>query len=279
MQQYLNIPVSLIKRFKNDKKSLELLAMAIIIKQNFQNSTLYDMKHTRLMKLLKCGYKKAAILIDAVSESDLFVYNAAKNCLFAKSFKDRTWKTFGRKVHKRYNAQSDYCKKIERVGCTYSLRDMVRELRNILIENAIDARCRDNSKVCLNKVAKPSSSAAMTQRHIGKVCGMSRSSAGRYVNRLIDEGIVSKSGIVAECIIPELNESTLAEYLRIHPNESYQVWHNPTNGGWSAWKTFGFVYAITSERIKRLFKHVIYTYRFKERMPEPKFSCELDGKW
>lgn len=276
MQQHLNLPISLIQRFKNDKKSLELLALAIIIKQNFQNSTLYDMKATRLMKLLKCGYKKATMLMDAVSDSELFVYNAAKGCLHAKTFKDRTWKLFGRRAHKRYKAQSDYCRKI---GMGYSLSGMVRQLRFTLIENAIDARNRDNSKVGLNLVTKPDGKAAMTQRNIGKAMGMSRSSACRYTKILVNDGIVGKSEIVAECVIPELNDITEAEYRMNRPNDVFCVWHNPVNGGWSAWKVYGYVYSIISAKVQRLFRHVIYTFRHKAHDPEPTCSSELDGKW
>lgn len=276
MTDYINTPTSLIQRFKNDKKSLELLACAIIIKQNFQNSTLYDVKATRLMKLLKCGYKKATMLMDLFADSELFVYNAVKKCLYAKSFKDRTWKLFGHRAHKRYKAQSDYCRK---VGKSYSLSGMVRQLRFILIENAIDARSRDNSNVGSDFVTKPDLKAAMTQRNIGKAMGMSRSSACRYTNILINDGIIGKSGIVAECVIPELNDETEAEYRTFRPNGRLCIWHNPVSGGWSAWKVYGYVYSIISAKVQRLFRHVIYTFRYKSSDPHPTCSSELDGKW
>ena len=280
MEQKINIPVSLIKRCKREgKTSLEMLACAYLIKSRFQHSTLYNVTVTKVMKFFGCCYKKAIKLMEAFKDSWLFIYNKEKSCLYAKSFKDKTIKRFGRKAHKKYDAISDYCCKVlARSG--ESLRETVRRFRYILMVNAIHAREMGNFNVGQNiySVTKPESKCAMTQRLLGNIIGLSRSSGNRYVKRLIDDGVVGKSGIVAECVITELNDETEDAYRLAHPDSRYSVWHNSKNGGWSAWMVYGYAYSLLAKAATFDFKHVIYNYRHTINF-EPTISCELDGKW
>lgn len=280
MEQIINIPVSLIKRCKREgKTSLEMLACAYLIKSNFQNSTLYNVTVTNVMKFFGCCYKKAIKLIEAFGESGLFIFNKEKRCLYAKSFKDKTIKRFGKKAHKKYDAISDYCcKVIVRGGET--LRETVRRFRFVLLVNAIHAREMGNFNVGqdISSVTKPQSKCAMTQRLLGSIIGLSRSSGNRYVRRLIGDGVVGKSEIVAECVIPELNDDTEDAYRLTHPKGRFSVWHNNKNGGWSAWVVYGYAYSLLAKAATFDFKHVIYNYRHTISI-EPTISCELDGKW
>lgn len=254
-----------------------MLACAFIIKSQFTNSTLYNVSVTNVMNTFGCSYKKAKTLMEEFQNSELFIFNEKKNCLFAKSFKDKTNKLFGRKANKRYVAQSDACYKMS-ASEGDTLRKVVKTLRYVLLTNAIIAKERDNSIVTCNSssVKKPSKYEAMSQRKLGNAIGLSKSSACRYVKELVNSQIVSKSEIVAECAIPELNTETANAFMKANPTQRFSAWHNTKNGHWSGWIVYGCVYSIVSADFAKKFKHVIYNYKFPI-VTTPQTSCELDG--
>ena len=277
MQQIINIPISLIQRFKNDRKSLEMLACAYMIKREYQHSTLYNINVVNVMKFFGCSHKKALKLMDAFRESPLFVYNEKKKSLFAKTFKDKTVKLFGHKANKKYKAISDYCYKMVRTEAT--LRMIVKTLRYVLLTNAIHAKETDNSKVTLNffPVTKPDRGSAISQRKLANVISMSRTSACRYINDLVKAQIVGKSEIVAECVIPELNAETASTFMQHNPKQRFFAWHNAKSGHWSGWVVFGYAYSILSKATTDRLRHVIYNYKYPVKLVT-QFSCENDGE-
>ena len=280
MTDIVNIPISLIQRCKKEgKSSLEMLACAYMIKRKYQHSTLYNVNVTRVMQFFGCSYKKALKLMEAFRESPLFVYNEEKKCLYARTFKDKTIKLFGRKAGKRYNAISDYCYKMQESGSP--LRMIVKTLRYVLLTNAIHAKEMGNSIVTLNlnSVTKPDRGSAISQRQLASVIGMSRTSACRYVNDMVKAQIVGKSGIVAECVIPELNAESVNAYMRQNPNQRFFAWHDAKNGHWSGWVVYGCAYSVLSRVTTKKFKHVIYNYKHKTQAINPTCSSEIDGKW
>ena len=96
---------------------------------------------------------------------------------------------------------------------------------------------------------------------------------------MVDNKKVSKSGIVAECVITDLNETTESVYLKTQTKiPHYKVWHNTKSGVWSAWVVYGHVYSITDRKISESFKNVIFNYRYPNVF-EAQTSSELDGKW
>ena len=278
MIKTINIPINLIRGYKRVKNSLEMLACAIFIKSRFQNSCFYDLKITSVIELFGVSFKKAQKLLESLREHELFVYNERKNCVFAKSFKSEDTKRYGR--HKKYNAKADYCRKLQ-VSDGMTLRELVRELRNTLLMNVIHASGQDGFIVSENKKAatKPNVQRAIPQRKFAESFGMSKSSASRYINKLVEDKRVSKTEIVAECVINELNEKTESDYRMTHTSiPHYKVWHNTKSGGWSAWVVYGRVYSILDRNIEESFKNVIFNYRYP-MVIEPKTSAEIDGKW
>ena len=256
-----------------------MLVCAIMIKRSYQNSVLYNLKVTNIMKFFGVSHKKARKLIEAFKESELFIYNPVKNCVFAKSFKSKTEKFYGHR--KKYVAFADYCRKMQ-LEDNIKLREVVRELRNILAICEINAveRAKDNliveGKNNKYHVTKPERMMAIPQAKLGYTMGVSRSSASRYIKRLGNEGRVGKSGIVAECIIPCLNTDTEREYRENHPDQKFIVWHDPLMGNYSGWVIYGNTYHLLTRNDSELFKHVIHNYRRGTSVVQST-SSELDG--
>lgn len=278
MTKIINIPISLIRGYKRDKNSLEMLACAIIIKSHYQNSCLYDLKITSVMELFGVSHKKAHKVLESLRRHELFIYNQKKDCVFAKSFKSAETKRYGR--HGKFAAKADYCRKLQ-VTDGMTLRELVRELRNTLLLCAINASEQDGFIVSENKsiATKPNVQRAIPQRKLARSFGMSKSSASRYINKMVDDKKVSKTPIVAECVITELNDVTESDYRKTQTKTPhYRVWHNIKSGGWSAWVVYGRVYSIMDRTINESFKNVIFNYCYPNTF-EAQTSSELDGKW
>lgn len=267
---------------KRDKSSTEMLACALMIKREYQHSVLYKVSVTKVMSFFGVSHKKATKLLQAFRESDLFIFNPKKKTLYAKSFKSKEKVIYG---NGQYEAYSDFCYKME--SDKSRLRDMVRELRKVLILNAINAVERnqgDNLKCSKQSVTQPLCIGdVLPQRIVGAVIGMSRSTAARYLRELEGDKRVSKTQMVAECVIPVLNTETEKKWREIHPKGRFYVWHSIEHGGWSAWQMLGFGYHISNRKDSDAFKNVIWNYDPTKRkgahLPKPRVSCELDGKW
>ena len=281
MRKIINVPVELIRRTRWNKTSLEMLVCAIMIKSKYQNSVLYDLRITNVMQFFHVSHKKAKKLIEAFKGSEFFIYNEHKNCIFAKSFKSKCAVEYGYRKNK-YKAFADYCRKMQ-LEDDIKLRNVVRELRYILALCEINAveRTKDNLNVGLNQnnfVTKPEAKMAIPQRKMAFTMGFSRSSVSRYMKEMINDKRVSKTKIVAECVIPVLNETTEREWYKKHPKQKFIAWHDLEHGGWSAWIMFGSVYSIINRKDSDAFQHVIYNYR-RDFVIEATCSSELDGKW
>lgn len=272
---------------KFDKTSIEMLVCAIMIKCKYQHSTLYNVTPHNVMKFFGVSKKKKAErLIKSFAESELFVWNAEKRILYAKSFKSKEKIIYGKNGKNKYEAFADFCRKMQ-MQEDIKLFSAVQELRNILILNVINAVERFSgsnlkSIKVLQPVTEPLKSSAIPQRVIGKAMGMSRSSAGRYLAKLENDGRVSKTKMVAECVIPVLNETTQKAWRAKHPKRQFYVWHSTEYGGWSGWVMYGYAYSISNRKDSDLFQHVIWNYDNSRRgvnQAKPVYSCELDGKW
>lgn len=67
--------------------------------------------------------------------------------------------------------------------------------------------------------------------------------------------------MVAECVIPNLNDETTQEYLNRPYHKRFIAWCNPKTGHWSGWTNLGCKYAITNNKVKGSFQHVIYNHK------------------
>lgn len=280
MYKIINVPIELIRNKRWDKRSLEMLVCAIMIKRKYQNSVLYDLRVTNVMKFFGVSHKKARKLIESFKDSEFFIYNPDKDCIFAKTLKSGSRYIYGHK--KKFVAFADYCRKMQ-LEETINLRDTIRELRNILAICEINAAeySKDNLKVEGKNqnysVTKPEDRVAIPCAKLGYAMGFSRSSASRYIKRLIDDKRVGKSGIVAECVIPSLCEESEREYRAEHPDQKFVVWHDAKNGVYSGWVIYGNSYFVSNRKDSDAFKHVIYNY-MRGAVSEQTISSELDGE-
>ena len=191
----LNIPISLICRQKATKSSVEMLACAVMIKYKYQNSTLYDVSLKTIKREFNVAHRRAKRLMENLLQSDLFVYDKERKRLFAKSFKSKEKKVYG-----KHEAYADYCKKLRIITDKIRLNDIVRELRDSLLECTIDSLEKGNFKnVGVNQVSSVETlnDKAMTQQRLAGISGMSRSTVCRHLQKMIEEGRVGKTLIVA----------------------------------------------------------------------------------
>lgn len=290
--KHINLPLNLIRRCKGDKNTLEMLACALIVKYHYQNSTLYNCCNIKnITDVFGVSRNKAKKLMKQWQLSDLFVYNDLKKAVFAKTFKDKTIKYFGK--NGKFKANADYCYKIN-ISQTTKLRDLVRQLREILALCVIHAKENDTYNIHGEKTSiigtKQDWMHAIPQRKIARAIGLSRSSACRYMKNLEKRHIVDKTKVNLVCVISELNEETERQY-RERTRKGFYAWHNTKNGGWSAWVGFGSIYHILMPDVSNGFKHVIHNYKHHATTQSNNakcceksdsglkiLSCDLDGE-
>lgn len=272
----INVPIELIRRCSKDKRQLQCLALAIILKRTYTNSTLYDVNTRNFRRVFHISYATALKMIDACKESDLFVYNEKRNCLFAKSFKSTEVKRFGKRG--KFLAKADYCKKI--TECADSLRDVTRLLRETLLALVVEAKQRESlfghakKTDCDGTNAK----APIPLRKFAKSINMSKSSAGRYINRMAKDGKVSKSDIVAECVLPYYTVEKAAEWMKAHPGQVLQVWYSEKHHQYTAWITYGRKYSVTDGELSNSYQHVIYNHRKRIHTINKKKNADEDSR-
>ena len=250
----------MIKECSHDKLRLECLALSVIIKRTFVNSTLYGINIGNFRRTFGCSYKKAQKMIEAVKDSPLFVYDDKHDYLFAKSFKSKEDKHYGK--NGKFVAKADFCKKIYESANT--LRDVTRLMRETLLANVMVAQQREllggNAKQTQSNGKAAQSKAPIALRKFAKSINMSKSSAGRYISRMAKDDKVSKSEIVAECVLPYCTADKAAAWMENHPRQRLQVWFSEKYHQFTAWITYGRMYSLTDGNLDRSFRHVIFNH-------------------
>ncbi len=260
----------MIKTCSREKLQLECLALAIIIKRTFVNSTLYGVNVGNFRRTFGCSYKKAQKMIEAVKDCDIFFYDEKHDYLFAKSFKSKEVKHYGK--NGKFTANADFCKKIYESANT--LRDVTRLLRETLLANVMVAQQREllggNAKNQSNGKATQSK-APIALRKFAKSISMSKSSAGRYISKMVKDGKVSKSEIVAECVLPFYTSDKANEWITSHPQQRLYVWYSEKYRQFTAWITHGRIYSLDDGTFDRSFRNVIYNH--KKRLSAINNNC------
>ncbi|WP_233247051.1 hypothetical protein [Prevotella sp. oral taxon 376] len=286
----MNMPVNLLQRHRFDKHAIEMIALAAIVKALHENSTLYlnNLSIKAFGELFCVSYYKAKSLLEMAKESELFIYNEKKNCLFAKPFKSKFIITRGKRG--QYKSAEDYVRKIDVVSedsvfvnnrekiTKVSLRKVITLLRRTLLHNVFSAEKR-NELVQENKFSCNRSKAPKSMRCLAKSFGMSKASASRYIKGMVDDKEVSKSEMVAECVIPVLNDTTASEYTNKPYHRHFVAWYNPKSGCWSGWVNLGCKYTIIDNKVSRSFQHVIYNHkkRLSHKVEKPNPLAYLDN--
>lgn len=250
----LNIPMELIKRYKESKEDKLLFAFATGIKCNHRSSSLIDATPEKVMSVFGTDRKTAEMLIDKAKKSDLFVYYEKGNQLVVKSFKSEEEKTSKGRTSFKY--RSDYCRKIERKP--YKLKQLVKILSLTLLFNAVNAIDRDNfPQRSDNFKTRYATEKGLSVRKLAGITGMSKSAVHRHIAKLVEEGVISKTSAHAEMVIPVVNKQTATEWSSLSGGRPFII--NPKDN--SGWIIHPCEYSIYDRSITESFKHVIYTHK------------------
>lgn len=273
MEKYINIPIKLIKSAKTDKRILELIAFAYIIKLNYKSSCLKKYTVNNVARLCHCSKEKAKTLINlAVKNTTLF--SVSKDGLTAKSFKhyrDIRVNKFHQEIYaanvlKLRNEVEYYDKEGNKYYREFKLRDVVKKLREALFLNVVNGFERkdklsktwyDNN---FNYSLCGTQGFMFTQKHIANTLGVKRNTAVRIVKSLNKAGTIKiyrggidiKSTANSDDALKELGEEL--SKVKTSQNQSFCFIMIPNS------------YEITDRRVTNNFCHIIYGH--KKRLTE-----------
>lgn len=190
--ELINIPKTMLSKYKWDKSSYELLALSICVKCHFYDSLVKNVSVRKIQSIAHCGYEKAKKLLQmAKDNSEWFYYNPYTNSLLAKNFKKR-YKAVSTDKHGR-TCYSMYTIQVERKD--YSIRELVSEFRCKLILNAIKAvQVKEDKSVCKKnyKMSYSSPSTPLTNKKMANIAGLkSTKQSYRIKKKMADKGIIS----------------------------------------------------------------------------------------
>lgn len=257
--EILNVPISLIERYKGSKFLKEQLAFSICIKCLYSNSVLVDLNISRIAKLIGASRKRTAKLIEAAkANKELFAYSHKSGKLYAKSFKSKEVKT-SKKGRVKYC--SDFVYKLNKTknSSSYSIKEMVGKLSEILIQNAIISYTRDKFTSATPKVSCSFCATTrdeLTLIKLAHIAGVSKATAYRIVTSLEKCGIISKQagrpiqvarGIRKEELDNWKKDNHCLRSIRVIDGTDCSFIYEPN------------VYKSTSGVEEQKFAHVIYT--------------------
>lgn len=270
----LNIPIEILKRYKVSKADKELLAFSIGIKCAHSNSVLIPSIH-KVMLMFNIGFSRAKSLIERAKTSELFHYDSSKNILIANTYKDKSIKvsSSGRKY------KSDFCYKISK--SKKSLANIVKEISNALLLNAINGEERNNLTQRLGKPEKKHrcvQHSPITTQKFANIAGLTRSTAYRMLHYLYEkERVLDKTSKHMEMVIPVVNSETVQEWSKRTGKKNFI--YNPNDR--SGWIVIPTSYSIRKRSVTERFKHVIYTHKVRVhascKAVKPKYENPFDN--
>lgn len=278
----INIPIARLREARIKAERIRALAAAIIIKERFQNSTLYSDTTMRkaLMKVLHCSFDVARQL-----EKDLLTFGycrkitdkTGKVSYFVLPFRSHNKQSYH--GYKETEHDQVYKLKYDKAN-THTLREMRKLLRDILLMYAICAACKAAQNPVKNDSRRETATdgALMTQRALAKFTGLTKSTVSRYIHRLTEtDKKVSKTKTVAECVIPVLNEETERQWCEEHPDTFFFKWYNKRFGNYSGWRTLPCRYKIIDDRwAETSFCHLLWRHKgyMSERKEKQNMTME-----
>lgn len=236
MDRTFNIPTRIFSNRRNKKGKLAI-ATWLGIKFAFGNSTKYNIDKVSIEDFFHCGRKTADDIVKVMWDNDdLFYINKRKNCVFAKSKKNKEIKR-GYKRGKEYEYKSDdvISLKVPEVYLmdkehkeTLSIKELLILVDNILIckeydnqskyklsygdQNGCEGICETDERKSMSYVAK-------------KV-GLKRTTLLRRVDGLINSGYcVKMDGHIEKCA-PHIKNAVRG--LNPHTRQPYWFIATPT---------------------------------------------------
>lgn len=269
MDKVFNIP----RRITDDRRSKNgkiALASWLSIKFAYGNSTKYDISKDAIKEFYHCGEKYAKDIIKAMWDNDdLFFVNKKKNCVFAKSCKNRKEIKHRTIKNKEYEYKSDdvitvkipesYLKSKDEKE-TMSLKELLTLVDYILICKEYD----NQSKYKLSKgdprgcegICETNERKSMS--YVAKKVGLKRGTLINRIKSLIRSGYsVKKGGDIERCSPKEKNAVRGLNKLTRLPY----------------WFVCVPAYLELTEKCPFVFRHIIWDCekRLKAKMPKQKF--------
>lgn len=243
----INIPRRLTDRRRFSKNGKQMLAAWVAIKMAHTNSTLYGADMDTLASFLHVRPKTAKSLLAKMwEESELFYVNKKKNCIFAKSCKDRTVKY----TRKGWAYISDDVIQIPIPECYFKnaeakLEDLVRLIETALVLKEYVGSREYQYKKHGSKEFEPSDATPelKTQGYVARRTGLSRYKVGRILRGLVAEGML----IQEKSHIKRCRKGERYSFRAINKNTRMPYWA----------KMVPSVYTAT-ENMQMRFRHIIY---------------------
>lgn len=263
---HLNVPIELIKRYKESKARKELLAFAIGIKCLYSNSVLTEVSAVKVMKLFHVSHSRANRLIEEAKNSSLFSFDPTFNQLRVNTFKDKSYKVS--KTGVRYI--SDYCYKLD--VKEYSIGELCHTLTKILMLNAIHAVQLDKLLKSGNKVIeRPCAySKGLNLRKLASIAGVSLATASRTINEMWKCNQIERTRCHATLVISSVNEYTIEEWKKKSGGRKFFC--NPKDN--TGWLFMPAEYTLKDSSPR--FVHVIYDHNKRRTCNECKYMSEID---
>lgn len=250
MQQNLNVPKQLVKRYASSKRRKELLCFAIWLKMRNENSVAWNINDKTVRYGCHVGKVKAMRLLSDASEDDLF--DIKGETIIVRSFRDKTIK-YGKNGAKY---QSDFCFKFPYKD-DYTLRELYNIMNEFLASDLINTYERKTACNADKNDNDRGASCSISLKSIAKQTKMSWSATRRIVNRMKDKGILKINAARQFCFLlaEELDEEARC-FLKMHGMKTFTFCR-----GIVAYVVFPRTYSIVSRDWSERFQHVIYGYR------------------
>lgn len=251
----INVPIELMKQYKESKREKRLLAFAIGIKLKRSNSCFTDVSAAKVSKSFKVNKNEAERLLNDAKQSPLFEYDEKRNYLRVRSFKSKEWKQSKGKHGCRY--LSDYCRKIsESKDCTLGRIEKIISISLVL--NAVNAIERDNFTCSENnKSNRCADTKGLPLRRIAVIAGISLGAAHRLITKLVDDGVLSKTKESYLLALNTVNEDTVKEW---RSNTNNRAFFCSKKDG-RAYIKFACRYSIADRKVSDSLQHVIHTHK------------------
>lgn len=250
MNRVYNIPRRLTdnRRFSVDGKMA--IAAWLGIKFAFGNSTLYNISIENLMSFFHLRRDRAKRLLKLMWEdSELFYINKKKNCVFAKSCRNKLIK-----VSRRGDKYcGDDVMTIDVPECylrdkkhkeSLALSELVRLFEHLIVCKEYDNHAgykysTGDLEGCIDHCETP---VEKTQLYIAKRTGLNRSKVGRILREYLKQGLMSKT----ECHIERCHKGDRYSFKALHKETRMPYWAKcvPPVFSWISDMPFKFRYII-----------------------------------
>lgn len=179
---YINIPYRLVRKYRETKAEWDLLCFAICLKLNSSDSGMYLNDPRDIMRLFHCSYRKARrLMLQSISDKDLFHYNPKTKFIVARSFKRGCGFTnshSGKVFHKDNVIVID-----KEADGTISHYKTSSRLRDLLIQKMLRTQSPSDELECQNNPHSESRK-PLTQEYIGNVAGCHQTTVSRRTIRM-----------------------------------------------------------------------------------------------